>query len=232
MPATELRRALHACPRADYRNRTPRKKRERPRKYSRLMAALASCDGLRPPVATPRQARWEGLDQRPHQKWSFCGATMFFYALTMRKPTHRRALAARSGYGRSDYLTDPSHTTRHAGRPARQRLLSGSCPSARSFAPCFLPTLSHPRAVALRFVRCDQLTAGLAPARVRPCRAHQKKAQPRRVALRFHQRRRFWRMCADTCRRCPTQSHSLRTSVDLQAFSVAMQYKRLIFCLT
>jgi hypothetical protein len=42
------------------------------------------------------------------------------------------------------------------------------------FAPRFLPTLGHPHAVALRFVRCDQLTAGLAPARVRPCWAHQK----------------------------------------------------------
>ena len=27
-----------------------------------------------------------------------------------------------------------------------------------------------------------------------------KEAQPRRVALRFHQRRRFWRICADTCK--------------------------------
>jgi len=63
-------------------------------------------------------------------------------------------------------------------RPARQRLLSGSCPSARSFAPRFLPTLGHPHAVALRFVRCDQLTVGLPPTRVRPCRAHIQKAQP------------------------------------------------------
>src|SRR5690625_3347634 len=61
-------------------------------------------------------------------------------------------------------------------RPARQRLLSGSCPSARSFAPRFLPTLGHPYAVALRFARCDQLTVGLAPTRVRPCWAHMKKA--------------------------------------------------------
>ena len=60
-------------------------------------------------------------------------------------------------------------------RPARQRLLSGSCSSARSFAPRFLPTFSHPHAVALRFVRRDQLTVGLAPTRVRPCWAHKKK---------------------------------------------------------
>src|SRR5207245_5671230 len=60
-------------------------------------------------------------------------------------------------------------------RPGRHRLLSGSCSSARSFAPRFLPTLGRPHAVALHFVRCDQLTAGLAPARVRPCWAHMRK---------------------------------------------------------
>src|SRR5690606_33978843 len=32
----------------------------------------------------------------------------------------------------------------------------------------------RPHAVALRFVRCDQLTVGLSPTRVRPCRAHEK----------------------------------------------------------
>jgi len=36
-------------------------------------------------------------------------------------------------------------------RPARHRLLSGSCPSARGFATGFLPTLGRPRAVAARF---------------------------------------------------------------------------------
>ena len=60
-------------------------------------------------------------------------------------------------------------------RPGRQRLLSGSCSSARSFAPRFLPTFGHPHAVALRFARCDQLTVGLAPIRVRPCWAHKGK---------------------------------------------------------
>ena len=40
------------------------------------------------------------------------------------------------------------------------------------YAPRFLPTLGRPHAVALHFVRCDQLTAGLAPAGVRPCWAH------------------------------------------------------------
>ncbi|MBU3697950.1 MAG: hypothetical protein FGM13_14885, partial [Dechloromonas sp.] len=36
------------------------------------------------------------------------------------------------------------------------------------YAPRFLPTLSRPYAVALHFVRCDQLTAGLAPAGALP----------------------------------------------------------------
>ena len=60
-------------------------------------------------------------------------------------------------------------------RPARQRLVSGSCSSGRSFAPRFLPTVGHPPAVALRFACCDQLAVGLAPTRVRPCRAHKEK---------------------------------------------------------
>ena len=41
-----------------------------------------------------------------------------------------------------------------------------------AYAPRFLPTIGHPHAVALHFVRRDQLTAGLAPAGVRPCWAH------------------------------------------------------------
>src|SRR6266700_7118648 len=49
------------------------------------------------------------------------------------------------------------------------------CSSARSFAPRFLPTFGHPHAVALHFVRCDLLTTGLTPVRVRPCWAHQKR---------------------------------------------------------
>jgi len=57
-------------------------------------------------------------------------------------------------------------------RPDRHRLISGSCSSARGFAPRFLPTLGRPHAVALHFVRCGQLTMGLAPTRLRPCWAH------------------------------------------------------------
>ena len=59
-----------------------------------------------------------------------------------------------------------------APRPARQRLLSDSCPSARGFAPRFLPTRGHPHAVALRFIRRGQLMGGLPPPRSRPCWAH------------------------------------------------------------
>jgi hypothetical protein len=44
------------------------------------------------------------------------------------------------------------------------------------YVPRFLPTLGHPHAVALHFTHCDQLVAGLAPAGVRPCWAHKKKA--------------------------------------------------------
>ena len=49
------------------------------------------------------------------------------------------------------------------------------------YAPRFLPTLSHPHAVALHFVRRDQLTVGLPPTGVRPCRAHQKNHQGQRL---------------------------------------------------
>jgi len=45
----------------------------------------------------------------------------------------------------------------------------------RGFAPRILPTIGHPLAVALHFVRCGQLTGGLAPSRSRPCWAHPKK---------------------------------------------------------
>ena len=47
------------------------------------------------------------------------------------------------------------------------------------YAPRFLPTLGRPHAVALPFVRCDQLTAGLTPAGVRPCWAHMNDPAPR-----------------------------------------------------
>src|SRR5690606_26528202 len=57
-------------------------------------------------------------------------------------------------------------------RPARRRLGSGSCTSAHGFAPRFLPTVGHPSAVAVRFDWDGLLAAGLAPARQRPCWAH------------------------------------------------------------
>ena len=53
------------------------------------------------------------------------------------------------------------------------------------YAPRFLPTLGHPHAVALHFAHCDQLAAGLAPAGVRPCWAHNKNAPERRMNARL-----------------------------------------------
>src|SRR5207237_10543867 len=46
------------------------------------------------------------------------------------------------------------------------------------FAPRFLSTVGRPSAVALRFDRDDLLSAGLAPARQRPCWAHMTKTPP------------------------------------------------------
>ena len=45
------------------------------------------------------------------------------------------------------------------------------------YAPRFLSTVARPSAVALHFVRCGQLTGGLAPPGVRPCRAHKKRGR-------------------------------------------------------
>src|SRR5690606_10384540 len=64
-------------------------------------------------------------------------------------------------------------------RPARRRLGSGSCTSAHGFAPRFLPTVGHPSAVAVRFDRDGLLSAGLPPARQRPCWAHKRNADRR-----------------------------------------------------
>ena len=47
-------------------------------------------------------------------------------------------------------------------------------PRLTVFAPCFLPTLGRPRAVALHLPRCGQLGGGLAPPRSRPCWAHKR----------------------------------------------------------
>ena len=51
------------------------------------------------------------------------------------------------------------------------------------YASRCLPTIGHPRAVALHFVHCDQLTAGLAPVGVRPCRAHEAKTPTARLGV-------------------------------------------------
>src|SRR5690606_28150463 len=52
-----------------------------------------------------------------------------------------------------------------------------------AYVPRFLPTLGRPCAVALHFIRCDLLMAGLAPAGVRPGWAHKKSAR-RRVGIK------------------------------------------------
>src|SRR5450759_1106431 len=56
--------------------------------------------------------------------------------------------------------------------PARLRLLSGSCSSARSFAPRFLHAGLTERRSAVCFARCDQLAGGLPPPSRCPCWAH------------------------------------------------------------
>ncbi|RZF24576.1 hypothetical protein EVC45_37935, partial [Paraburkholderia sp. UYCP14C] len=50
------------------------------------------------------------------------------------------------------------------------------------YAPRFLPTPGRPRAVALHFIRYDQLMAGLTPAGVRPCWAHKQNGRDSRLA--------------------------------------------------
>jgi len=85
------------------------------------------------------------------------------------------------------------------------------------YAPRFLPTLGHPCAVALRFIRCGQLMGGLAPPGVRPCWAHMKNpAQWRGRSI--HQdpglsRQPLQRTCASWCRarRNAQCRHSWRT---------------------
>ena len=67
----------------------------------------------------------------------------------------------------------PSELCGHLpARPARRRLRSGSCTSARGCAPRFLPTVGHPSAVAVRFSHDGLFLGGLSPPGWRPCRAH------------------------------------------------------------
>jgi len=90
-------------------------------------------------------------------------------------PAWATAPAITVGVGRRLW---PSEFRDHwLARPTRRRLESGSCTSARGFASRFLPTLGRPHAVAVRFDPDDLLSAGLAPARQRPCWAHQRKTR-------------------------------------------------------
>src|SRR5690606_14961995 len=50
-----------------------------------------------------------------------------------------------------------------------------------AYAARMLPTPGRPHPLALLFVCCDQLTAGLAPAGVHPCWAHTKKCPHQRA---------------------------------------------------
>ena len=60
----------------------------------------------------------------------------------------------------------------------RSRLLSGSCPSARVFAPRFLQTPPHDDALALRLPFASiRLGRGLTPPDCRTCSAHKKKVR-------------------------------------------------------
>jgi hypothetical protein len=92
--------------------------------------------------------------------------------------SHRLDTVAPSGIKRGLPREEPIPSLHHRGiyvaslgsrelrsfvpaRPGPQRLLSGSCSSARSFDPRFLPTLRRPHAVALLFARCDLLATRL-----------------------------------------------------------------------
>ena len=74
-------------------------------------------------------------------------------------------------------------------------------------APLLALTRFH--ADALRFVRCDQLTGGLAPPRVRPCRTHQTKQAPN-AALVFLVTRRRSRAPGRSDRLIRPRPHHLR----------------------
>ena len=118
--------------------------------------------------------------------------------LTSRSSLHRRPFRheARSPQVRTHSFTAQPPDLRHFTLITRAlrfmaRSPRSATPSIRFlvlrlaiYAPRFLPTLGRPHAVALHFVRCDQLTAGLAPAGVRPCWAHHKKSH-RKVAFSF-----------------------------------------------
>src|SRR2546422_3401616 len=110
--------------------------------------------------------------------------------LTSRSGLHRRPFRrkARSPQVRVALL----HCTTAGSTPLRldHESFAVSCPLAllgsafypvlvhrrAIYAPRFLPTLGRPHAVALHFVCCDQLTAGLSPPAARPSSAPQKKA--------------------------------------------------------
>ena len=74
------------------------------------------------------------------------------------------------------------------------------------------PQSVAPLPVALRFVRCDQLTTGLSPARVRPCWAHMKRAARRRPFDASRQPISEPRRSARACRLCRCTASARRSS--------------------
>ena len=64
--------------------------------------------------------------------------------------------------------------------PARRRLTSGFCSSARRFVPRFLRTFPRGHALAVPLSPCDQVLGGLSPPSQRPCWAYI--TRPRLVA--------------------------------------------------
>ncbi len=150
--------------------------RVRTGRFEKLMFTQCSlCEGAGAGLHhCPEQTR---LHLAPSGPFRQCGHLMPF-------PTHRLPGITPSRHDRRMYDADPRSRElrgRLPARPGRYRLVSGSCSSARSFAPRFLPTLGRPHAVALRFTRRHQLVTGLAPVRVRPCWAHQAKRPPRKA---------------------------------------------------
>ena len=93
-------------------------------------------------------------------------------------------------------------------RPARHRLLSGSCPSV-SRVRSTLPSLpGRPHAVALRFVCCGQLTGGLPPSKIAPMLGAQQHGAEAPVSLfRLWPKKVLSEDVADASRRTPADQH-------------------------
>jgi hypothetical protein len=94
-------------------------------------------------------------------------------------------------------------------RPDSQRLISGSCSSARAFVSRFLQTVGRPSALALPFCCCDLLQGGLSPPSQCPCWAHTKEA-PHKMCGASSMRIEPPRTTSDLCRFAPARYGSAR----------------------